>query len=49
MTNIVGAVQEQLDRGEVVYMHCWGGRGRSGTIGAGLMWPHFQVGTPTGI
>uniref|UniRef100_A0A7S2BYD3 Tyrosine specific protein phosphatases domain-containing protein n=1 Tax=Florenciella parvula TaxID=236787 RepID=A0A7S2BYD3_9STRA len=42
MTSIVDAVQEQLDRGEVVYMHCWGGRGRSGTIGAGLMWPHFQ-------
>ena len=46
MTNIVGAVQEQLDRGEVVYMHCWGGRGRAGLVGAcllSLMWPRAEA------
>ena len=36
------AVQDRVDRGDVVYIHCWGGRGRSGTVGAALMWLHEQ-------
>merc|ERR1712216_784877 len=43
LAEIVDTVQEQLDRGDTVYMHCWGGRGRSGTIGAALMWPVFSA------
>jgi len=33
---------EALDEGRVVYLHCWGGRGRAGLVGAcllSLLWP----------
>lgn len=34
---IVDTVAGRVLRGERVYMHCWGGRGRAGTIGACLL------------
>ncbi|MGI9645478.1 MAG: protein-tyrosine phosphatase family protein [Ilumatobacteraceae bacterium] len=32
MAVILDAVDEGIDRGETVYVHCWGGRGRTGTV-----------------
>jgi protein-tyrosine phosphatase len=32
MTRILNTIDDALDRGEVVYVHCWGGRGRTGTV-----------------
>merc|ERR1711998_567210 len=33
LETIVDAVRDRIERGDVVYIHCWGGRGRSGTVG----------------
>ena len=30
-------LEARMRRGEVVYLHCWGGRGRAGTVGATLL------------
>ena len=30
--NILGTIDTHIDRGELVYIHCWGGIGRTGTI-----------------
>lgn len=32
MRLILDAVDQSLANGEVVYVHCWGGRGRTGTV-----------------
>jgi len=32
MTAILDAIDAELARGETVYVHCWGGRGRTGTV-----------------
>ena len=32
MATILDAVDEGLDQGQPVYVHCWGGRGRTGTV-----------------
>lgn len=32
MTAILDAVDEELAAGETVYVHCWGGYGRTGTV-----------------
>lgn len=32
MTEILDAIDGLLDREEVVYLHCWGGLGRTGTV-----------------
>lgn len=32
MRDILDAMQTSLDRGEPVYVHCWGGIGRTGTV-----------------
>lgn len=32
MRAILDAIDSELDRGEVVYVHCWGGHGRTGTV-----------------
>ena len=32
MTRILDAIDEALDRGRNVYVHCWGGVGRTGTV-----------------
>ena len=37
MAQLEGLVEEicgRLERGDVMYLHCWGGRGRAGTVGA---------------
>lgn len=30
--SIVGHIRAEMDRGEVVYVHCWGGMGRTSTV-----------------
>lgn len=32
MTNILDAIDSALDGGRTVYVHCWGGVGRTGTV-----------------
>lgn len=32
MRAILDTIDEELARGETVYVHCWGGRGRTGTV-----------------
>ena len=34
----------RLARGERLYVHCWGGRGRAGTVGACLLAGMYGVG-----
>jgi protein-tyrosine phosphatase len=38
---LLAELQQRLAKGEKLYIHCWGGRGRAGTVGAcllALMW-----------
>ncbi len=30
--SILEHIRQELERGEVVYVHCWGGKGRTGTV-----------------
>jgi len=30
-------IRKRLEAGEKIYMHCWGGRGRAGVLGACLL------------
>jgi protein-tyrosine phosphatase len=32
MKETLDLIDAELDRGETVYVHCWGGRGRTGTV-----------------
>jgi protein-tyrosine phosphatase len=32
MARILDTIDEAVARGDVVYVHCWGGRGRTGTV-----------------
>lgn len=32
MRTILDAIHHEIDEGGVVYVHCWGGRGRTGTV-----------------
>jgi hypothetical protein len=32
MSEILDAIDSALDRGDSVYVHCWGGHGRTGTV-----------------
>ncbi|CAN5472819.1 hypothetical protein BH09VER1_BH09VER1_26610 [soil metagenome] len=32
MNHILAAILEEMDRGGVVYVHCWGGKGRTATV-----------------
>lgn len=34
---LVDDLEARLARGESLYVHCWGGRGRAGTVGAALL------------
>lgn len=34
---LVADLAARLQRGEKLYVHCWGGRGRAGTVGAVLL------------
>lgn len=35
--SITGEIRKRLEAGQKIYMHCWGGRGRAGTLGACLL------------
>ena len=37
MRELTGEIARRLEAGEVLYVHCWGGRGRAGTVGACLL------------
>ncbi|GBF90376.1 MAP kinase phosphatase [Raphidocelis subcapitata] len=37
LVDMVEDVAARLSRGDRVYLHCWGGRGRAGTVGACLL------------
>lgn len=37
LRDIVDDLATRLGKGENIYLHCWGGRGRAGTIGACLL------------
>jgi alanine transaminase len=37
LVEIVADLEERVRRGRNLYIHCWGGRGRAGTVGAALM------------
>jgi protein-tyrosine phosphatase len=32
MTRVLSAIREEIDAGRPVYVHCWGGIGRTGTV-----------------
>ena len=37
MREVTGEIARQVGAGRGVYLHCWGGRGRAGTMGACLL------------
>ena len=37
LAEIVADLEERVRQGRNLYIHCWGGRGRAGTVGAALM------------
>lgn len=37
LERMVGTIQDLIDSDEVVYLHCHGGKGRSGTVGAAVL------------
>jgi hypothetical protein len=37
LIDLLNELTERLKKGEKLYMHCWGGRGRAGTVGAALL------------
>lgn len=41
---LVADLEARLARGESLYVHCWGGRGRAGTVGAALLAKAYGVG-----
>jgi len=34
---LVKDINDRIKKGECVYIHCWGGRGRAGTVGAATL------------
>ncbi|EIE21090.1 phosphatases II, partial [Coccomyxa subellipsoidea C-169] len=34
---LIGEIARRVEAGEVLYVHCWGGRGRAGTVAACLL------------
>jgi len=49
LTSAVDTVTDHLARGEVVYLHCWGGRGRAGTVGAAVLGALYPEAAPADI
>ncbi len=41
--SIARKIFRALNRGDVVYLHCWGGHGRAGTIGAMVLGLEYRV------
>jgi alanine transaminase len=44
LEGVVGDVIARLRAGQVVYLHCWGGRGRAGTVGACVVGKLYGLG-----
>ena len=44
MSDILNAIDDALARGRVVYIHCWGGIGRTGTVVACWLRRHGRTG-----
>ena len=44
MSDILNAIDDALARGRVVYVHCWGGIGRTGTVVACWLRRHGRTG-----
>jgi protein-tyrosine phosphatase len=45
MGEIEGAIEDSIAAGRPVYLHCWGGRGRTGTV-AGIYLVRRGLATP---
>lgn len=43
MDQLAADLQRRLEEGEVMYVHCWGGRGRAGTVGACLLIRAYKI------
>uniref|UniRef100_A0A061QMY2 Tyrosine specific protein phosphatases domain-containing protein n=1 Tax=Tetraselmis sp. GSL018 TaxID=582737 RepID=A0A061QMY2_9CHLO len=41
--SVISAIDEALGSGKKVYLHCWGGRGRAGVVGACYLVKAFGV------
>lgn len=41
--SIARMIVEKLENGDVVYLHCWGGHGRAGTIGAMVLGLWYRI------
>lgn len=37
LEQLVSDIIKRIEEGEVLYLHCWGGRGRAGTLGASTL------------
>lgn len=44
LEGVVGEVAGRLQAGQTVYLHCWGGRGRAGTVGACVIGKLYGLG-----
>ncbi len=41
---LLASLEARLRAGQVIYLHCWGGRGRAGTVGACLLARMYRLG-----
>ncbi|CAE6972203.1 unnamed protein product [Symbiodinium sp. CCMP2592] len=41
LSELVGELMQRMEANEVIYLHCWGGRGRSGVVAACLLGSMF--------
>lgn len=44
LDDVVNCAIERIEKGDVLYLHCWGGRGRAGTVGACILGKLYGVG-----
>jgi hypothetical protein len=44
LTQLLEDLVARLQRGERLYIHCWGGRGRAGTVGSCLLAKLYGIG-----
>ncbi|CAE7945990.1 tnc-2 [Symbiodinium sp. KB8] len=42
LSELVGELMQRMEANEVIYVHCWGGRGRSGVVAACLLGSMFR-------
>jgi hypothetical protein len=43
LQELIDLLEQRLDAGEKLYVHCWGGRGRAGTVGACLLSKRYNI------